>query len=227
MKKVIAALFAVFFVGTTLAIAAPAKSAGKIKNTQIVQANQDLNLSYLGTPISVPAGQVLILGERPNGSIVIRGLNMDQIQVGPGTFSTEGYSIVSYQPKTNVIFLNRGKWLTLRDPHGQTATVQEKGAILATNAKINSNTLEDLRIAGQNDADEAVADLQNKATKNEKTAPNNSNGNEGNAFPSSEESNVLDSVAHQQASNDVEATLSPSAPTQDSSNSNNPTTSGN
>ena len=200
---------------TTLAVAAPAKSAGKIKNTKIVQATQDLKLNYLGTPISVPRGQVLLLGERPNGSIVIRGLNMDQIKVGPGTFSTEGYSVVSYQPKTNVVFLNRGKWLTLRDPQGETATVQEKGAILATNAKVNSNTLEDLRIAAQQDAEEASADLQGgKVSKNDNPAPATQEiaDNEGDTFPSSMD-NVLEDVAYQQASNDVETTLSPSAPT--------------
>lgn len=215
MKKVIVVLTAVFFVGTSSAVAAPAKSAGKIKNTKIVQATQDLKLNYLGTPISVPRGQVLLLGERPNGSIVIRGLNMDQIKVGPGTFSTEGYSVVSYQPKTNVVFLNRGKWLTLRDPQGETATVQEKGAILATNAKVNSNTLEDLRIAAQQDAEEASADLQGgKVSKNDNPAPATQEiaDNEGDTFPSSMD-NVLEDVAYQQASNDVETTLSPSAPT--------------
>lgn len=214
MKKVIAVLFAVFFVGTTLAIAAPAKkSAGKIKNTKIVQATQKLNFTYLGTPISVPQGQVILLGERPNGSIVIRGKNMDQIKVGPGTFSTEGYSIVSYQPKTNVIFLNRGKWLTLRDPQGETATVQEKGAILATNAKINSNTLEDMRIAAQKDAEEVSADLGESSNNGSSANALDNAGTNGKTLPSFVEPNVLDGVAHQQASNDVEATLSPSAPT--------------
>ncbi len=214
MKKVIAVLFAVFFVGTTLAIAAPAKkSAGKIKNTKIVQATQKLNFTYLGTPISVPQGQVILLGERPNGSIVIRGKNMDQIKVGPGTFSTEGYSVVSYQPKTNVIFLNRGKWLTLRDPQGETATVQEKGAILATNAKINSNTLEDMRIAAQKDADEVSADLGESSNNGSSANALDNAGDNGNTLPSFVEPNVFDGVAYQQASNDVEATLSPSAPT--------------
>ena len=195
MKKVIIMLFAMFFTGTTLAIAAPAKSAGKIKNTKIVQATQNLKFEYLGTPISVPQGQVILLGERPNGSIVIRGLNMDQIKVGPGTFSTEGYSVVSYQPETNVVYLNRGKWLTLKDPHGETATVQEKGAISARNAKVNSNTLEDLRLAAQNDAAQASEDLN------------------GLNDPFARQDSILEDIVYQQASNDVEATLSPSAPT--------------
>lgn len=163
MKKVVAVLFAFFFVGTNLAVAATAKSAGQIKNTKIVQASQDLELDYLGTPIFVPKGQTVILGERPNGSIVIRGLNIDGAKVGPGTFSTEGYSVVSYQPKGNLIFLNRGKWLTLRDPHGETVTINEKGAVLANNAKINSNTLPELKEAAKEEAASVAADLQGDA----------------------------------------------------------------
>ena len=220
MRKAVMFVVGLLTLSINLAVAASTKSAGKIKNTKIVQATQDLKFDYLGTPIFVPKGQVLLLGERPNGSIVIRGLNMDQIKVGPGTFSTEGYSVVSYQPKTNVVYLNRGKWLTLKDPHGETATVHEKGAILATNAKINSNTLEDMRIAALNDAEEASADLQGVTNKKGTPAADNANNNgndEGNAdinrFPSAAESNVLEGVAYQQASNDVEMTLSPSAPT--------------
>lgn len=212
MKKLIAVLFAVFFAGTTLAVAATAKkSAGKIKNTAIAQATGDLKFKYLGTPIFIPKGQTVLLGERPNGAIVIRGLNMDQIQVGPGTFSTEGYSIVSYQPETNVIFLNRGKWLTLRDPHGQTATVQEKGAILATNAKINSNTVEDLRRAAQKDAEQVSDDLNGNTSKSSADTTNNMPVAE---LPTSAAANVLESIVSEQATRDIEDTLSPSAPSQ-------------
>lgn len=194
MKKSVAVLVAFFLAGTTLAVAATAKSAGQIKNTKIVQANQDLTLNYFGTPIFVPKGRTIILGQRPNGSIVIRGLNIDSVKVGPGTFSTEGYSVVSYQPKNNVIFLNRGNWLTLTDPHGERATVKEKGAILATNAKINSDTVEELAKEGQKDAAQAVSDLQNDGD-----ASLLANGFEEN-------------LAAQQAVQDVEETLSPSAP---------------
>jgi hypothetical protein len=136
---------------------------------------------------------------------------MDQIQVGPGTFSTEGYSIVSYQPETNVIFLNRGKWLTLRDPHGQTATVQEKGAILATNAKINSNTVEDLRRAAQKDAEQVSDDLNGNTSKSSADTTNNMPVAE---LPTSAAANVLESIVSEQATRDIEDTLSPSAPSQ-------------
>ena len=213
MKRIIAVLFAVFFVGTTLAVAAPAKkSAGKIKNTAIAQATGNLKFKYLGTPISIPKGQTILLGERPNGSIVIRGLNMDQIQVGPGTFSTEGYSIVSYQPDTNIIFLNRGKWLTLRDPQGQTATVQENGAILTTNANVNSNTKEDLRDAAQKDAKQVSDDLNGTSSKFSANASDNVLI--VNELPASMVPNVLESIVSEQATRDVENTLSPSAPSQ-------------
>ena len=202
MKKVIAVLFALSVLGTTFAVAAPAKTAGKLSNGKIVQATQDTQINYEGVNFFIPKGQTIVFGKRPNGYIVIRGKDIDRLKINKATVSTRGYTVLSYPPDTNLVFLNRGEILFLTDPKGVTASVGQGGVISADDATINSNTVKELQVAGEQDAKQAAEDL----------------GYDGAGVPSFLEGADLSSTKYEQAVRDLEVTLeeedtlSPSTP---------------
>ena len=224
MRKCIAMAIAILVLGSTVVMAAPAKkrSAGKIKNTKIVQATQDTALNYDGVNFFVPKGQTIILGERPNGYIVIRGKDINRLKINKATVSSRGYTVLSYPPDTNLVFLNRGEMLFLTDPNGVTASVGQGGVISADDATINSNTVKELQVAGEQDAKQAAEDLGYDgagtvaaAAANTTPVAGEDDANEG---PSFLYGAPLSNPAKEQAANDVEATLaeedtlSPSTP---------------
>ena len=80
MKKLIAVVGALLFAGSTFAVAAvPSLTATKIKNSKLAQGPVVVNMD--GTKISVPQGQTVIIGKRDNGSIVVRGLNLNNVKI--------------------------------------------------------------------------------------------------------------------------------------------------
>lgn len=140
MKKIVV-VCALFLLGSTLAVAAPGLSGKKITNSQIVQATQDTTVNIAGTDIFVPKGQTVILGQRENGAILMRGADLRGVKINGASISTKGFSILSYRPNTQVVFLHRGEYLTVTDAQGRTSTVGKNGAISTANASINSDTV--------------------------------------------------------------------------------------
>lgn len=194
MKKLVVTVCTFVLLSSTMAMAAVGFTGKKIANSQIVQGKA--TVTYAGTTVSVPQGQTVILGQRENGSIVIRCLNLNNVEVDGAKVSTRGYTVLSYQPNTNVVFLNRGELLTVSDAVGHTASVEQGGAVSTTNAAVNSNTVEAMKEAAAKEAQEASVELADELAE----VP---------AFVASTEAT---SAATEQAVQDVEETLSPSAP---------------
>ncbi len=194
MKKIVV----LFGIMACLALTASAQTKQKkitIFNTRIVQALQTTTLKYAGVNITVPQGRTVILGQRSDGSIVIRGKDLSNIQIGDSIISTQGYSVFSVEPQSNVVFLNRGTELTLQDPAGTTATIYPGQAVSADNAAVTSETAPALQAAAAQEAAAAAALAE-----------------EVPAFIAESETS---STASEQATQDVtetEETLSPSAP---------------
>ena len=120
---------------------------------------------------------------------------MSNIQIGDSIISTQGYSVFSVEPQSNVVFLNRGTELTLQDPAGTTATIYPGQAVSADNAAVTSETAPALQAAAAQEAAAAAALAE-----------------EVPAFIAESETS---STASEQATQDVtetEETLSPSAP---------------
>ena len=192
MKKIFVVIVSVLACSVMTVAATSATKVGKLKNGRIVQAVQPTTVTYAGVKIFVPKGQTVLLGQRDNGSIVIRGLNIDRVQLDDAFLSTKGYSIVSYQPSTRIAFLNHGDMMTVTDAAGETASVSGQGAISTTNTAVNSNTVAELQEQAKQDAQEVVGTLDQMAVLT------------GDA--------IAVSAANEQAVQDVEETLSPSAP---------------
>ena len=149
MKKIVVAVCMSVLLGSTFAVAAPGFAGQKITNSKIVQARKDTTVDFAGSKIFVPQGQTVIIGQLSDGSIVIRGLNLNNVQINNSRLSTQGFSIVSYQPTSNVAFLNKGESMTVTDPAGVTATVAENGAISTVDATVTSETVPELKAQAQ------------------------------------------------------------------------------
>ena len=191
MKKVIV-LFVVCFMSSVFAMAASSQNIGKIRNSKIIQATANTSFVYAGVQFFVPKGETLLLGQREDGTIVIRGFNIDKLQIEDSSFSAQGYSVLLYQPVTNVVFLKRGESLTVTDPSGVSSSVAQHGAISTTNAAINSDTVAQMKAAAQREAALAEQEFNNTPAFVNELATTTS--------------------AREQAAQDVEETLSPSSP---------------
>ncbi len=190
MKKLMA-VCAVLLMGSFLTATAATQSKNLIKS-RLVQATQNTTFDYQGNTIFVPKGQTVIVGQRENGSLVLRGLNFQRLKINDSVISTQGYSIISYQPTSQVVFLNRGEQMTVTDAHGVTSSVAERGAISTVNAKVTSDNVAELKAAAEQEALAAEAELT--------------------AMPTFVSETATTSTANEQAVQDVEETLSPSAP---------------
>ncbi len=158
-----------------------------ITNTRIVQAiAADTTADYAGVKIFVPKGQTLLLGQRSDGMLVVRGNNLSNVRVEDAVFTSKGYSVISYQPESHVVFLNRGTDLTVQDPMGTTATIYPGQAASTTNAQVTSVTAPQLQAAAAAEA-ALVAEVANELP----------------AFVAESE---VSSTASEQASQDVEET---------------------
>lgn len=198
MKKIAVAVCMAVFLGSTLAVAAPGFAGKKIRNSKLVQATKDTTVDFVGVKVFVPQGQTVILGQRENGSIVVRGLNLKGIKFNDATVSTNGYTVMSYYPSSNIAFLNRGNTMTITDPSGNTATVANEGAIATNNANINSNTIKELKEQAKAETAQVEAEL-----------------GEDVALPAFVAQTATSEAAAEQATQNVEeteSTLSPSTP---------------
>ncbi len=135
MKKIVLFVFGLLLAGSTLTTAAaqlPTK--GKIVNTRIVQASKDTLINYYGVRVFVPKGQTVIMGLAEDGSVVVRGNNLQGVQVGQGTLSSNGMVVFNVQPKSQVITVHRGT-VVVQDAQGRSASVSSGAAVSAVNIR--------------------------------------------------------------------------------------------
>lgn len=197
MKKMTVVALAMLLAGSTMAVAAPGFSGKKIPS-QIIQATQNTTVSVAGTQIYVPQGQTVIVGQRENGAILVRGRDLSNVKLNDAAISTQGNTVLSYYPTSNVAFLNRGETMTVTDALGHSSTVAQSGAISTTDAAVNSDNTASMKAQAEAEAAQAAVELAEYL-------------DEVPAFVATSD----DSAATEQAVQNVEETegvLSPSAP---------------
>ena len=159
MRSIAVAVVGILVFGSLGVQAADAvKKTIKISNTRIVQASKETTLDYGGARIVVPQGQTVLLGQRSDGMLIMRGNNLSNVQVNGATLSSDGYSVLSFQPESQVFFLNRGDELTLQDPSGNQATIYQGQAVSTTDAHITSVTAPTLQAQAAEQAALAAAE---------------------------------------------------------------------
>ena len=195
MKKIVAVVCTLVLLGSTFAVAAPG-FAGKKITSQIVDAKQSSKtVEVAGSKIFVPKGQTVLLGQRENGAIVVRGRNLKDVKLNNASLSSKGNTVLSYYPSSNIAFLHRGDWMTISDPFGNSATVEQDGAISTQNATINSNTVATLKEQAKAETEQVAQEL-----------------GETMKLPDFVAATASSPDAYEQATQNVEDTLSPSAP---------------
>ena len=128
MKKIAVCIIGMLCLGATFVAA---QAANKITNTRILQATKDTTITYVGVKIFVPAGQTVVVGQSGNGSIILRGQNLQGVQVGQGTLSARGPVLLTVQPDTQVIRVVQGNNVQVTDGNGRTAEISAGAAVSA------------------------------------------------------------------------------------------------
>lgn len=189
MHRIMVVLVALLSLSTTLAVAAPTKALGKLSNTRIVRADQNksIALTYAGVRILVPAGHIVILAQAEDGSIVVRAQQLNGVEVGTTTLHAQGPVTVSVAPDTQIVTVYSGKEVKVTDANGRTAE-------LAQGASVSGK---DIRAS-------VITALNTGTTTTQTETPY--------ALPTFVAETETTSAAAEQATQDVEETLSPSAP---------------
>ncbi len=195
MHKIVIAMVAVLTFVAALPVTVSAKSTGTIKKTRIVQATKDTSLTYGGVKVFVPAGQTIVLGQTENGAIVVRGQNLQGVKIGDGTVSADGLVVLAVWPDTRVVSVSRGTGVKVTDANGRTAELSQGASVY----------MRDIRLP-------AVPTVQ-EITKPAAAVSNAPAAEvEGFQLPSFVADMETSSAASEQAVQNVEDTLSPSAP---------------
>ena len=128
MKKIAVCIIGMLCLGVTFVAA---QAANKITNTRILQATKDTTITYAGVKIFVPAGQTVVVGQTSNGSIVLRGQNLQGVRVGEGTLAARSPVLLIVQPNTQVIRVVQGNNVQVTDGNGRTAEISAGAAVSA------------------------------------------------------------------------------------------------
>lgn len=207
MKKVTVVLFAVFLLGANGVVAASNKVDTNITNERTVGvADKDTTLTYGKLKFLIPAGQAISLGETANGSILLRADEMQGVKVGTATLRSKGPVVLFVEPKTNAIIVDQGEKIQVVDSNGRTAELSQGAAVSGNDIResVERAWLVNLPLSWQ---------VQHTTAQPKKPAPKTVEVQGTTEIPDFvDEAALFEAIAHEQATRDVEDTLSPSAP---------------
>lgn len=200
---------------TTFATAGFAQTSAKITNTRIVQATKDTTVTYAGVKVFVPQGSTVILGQDGNGAVVVRGKNVSGVKINNATVSFPGAAVLSVNPQSNVITVNRGDQVSVTDGNGRTAVLSQGASVSALDVRVSATSENSQATAKMQ---KAVAKEQKKIAKEEakaakadaktQTSPSATQEATDTAteLPAFVASTVVSSAASEQAAQNVEET---------------------
>lgn len=164
----------------------------KSGSTLTVNGKNDAAINYDGVSVFIPKGQMLIIRPGKTGGIVLQGEQMAGIVVNNRTLSSEGFASLSVDPKTQAITVQEGS-VNVADKTGNLQTY-EQGSVLVAQT-----------VAPAQETTVRPAPAPAKPVTYVETATE--------ALPDFVAFEALDNnVAYEQATQDVERALSPSAP---------------
>lgn len=135
MKKVVLFVLGFMLINTGFVHTAPAKTI-KVINKRFIQATkEDITVPYAGIRVFVPVGQAIILGQLIDGTVVIKGRNLNGVQLNDTIISSRGESILNYQPRTQRLEVTYGANVTVQDPNGRMAVLSQGAAITASDIR--------------------------------------------------------------------------------------------
>ena len=205
MKKIAVCIIGMLCLGATFVAA---QAANKITNTRILQATKDTTITYVGVKIFVPAGQTVVVGQSGNGSIILRGQNLQGVQVGQGTLSARGPVLLTVQPDTQVIRVVQGNNVQVTDGNGRTAEISAGAAVSAKDIRAEVGSMLPTTVVTVVAEEEVVTEPQKTDSKPVEVEQ------EEREFevPAFVAATSASETSIEQSVQNVEDTLSPSAP---------------
>ena len=205
MKKIAVCIIGMLCLGATFVAA---QAANKITNTRILQATKDTTITYVGVKIFVPAGQTVVVGQSGNGSIILRGQNLQGVQVGQGTLSARGPVLLTVQPDTQVIRVVQGNNVQVTDGNGRTAEISAGAAVSAKDIRAEVGSMLPTTVVTVVAEEEVVTEPQKTDSK-----PVEVEQEEGEfEVPAFVAATSASETSIEQSVQNVEDTLSPSSP---------------
>ena len=209
MKKIIVVLFAMSLLGVSHSWAASNDANPKVSNTSIIRTDKDTTFTYGKVKFFVPNGQAMILGQTENGSVLVRAAKLEGVKMGKATVNSKKPVSLYVDPATNAIIVDQGNDVQVADKDGRVANLSQGAAVSGEDIRLSvpRSFLVTLPLSWQTKS-QFVNTNKNRTNFNDQAVVAQEEG----PYPSFVEENEVSSAAYEQAVQDVEDTLSPSAP---------------
>lgn len=207
MKKITALMFACLMLAAVSNAAVTVTKNGKqetLKDNAVVNVNgsSETEVDYNGLKVVIPQGVKATISQNAKGHIIIKSERLSNVKISNLTVNSDGKSTITVNPQSYTLTVNSGKEVRITNVNGKTSSMTAgQSAVM-----VSFGTKEEAK-------EEAKA--EEKAAKEEAKPAKAAKADAAEAAASNVPAFVLpgsESTANQQVSQNVEETLSPSAP---------------
>ncbi len=199
MKKITALMFACLMLAAVSNAAVTVTKDGKqktLKDNAVVNVNgsSETEVDYNGLKVVIPQGVKATISQNAKGHIIIQSERLSNVKISNLTVNSDGKSTITVNPESYTLTVNSGKEVRITNVNGNTSsmTAGQSAVMVSLGTKEEAKTVKE----EAKPAKAAKADVAEAAASNVPAF----------VLPGSE------STANQQVSQNVEETLSPSAP---------------
>ena len=207
MKKITALMFACLMLAAVSNAAVTVTKDGKqetLKDNAVVNVNgsSETEVDYNGLKVVIPQGVKATISQNAKGHIIIQSERLSNVKISNLTVNSDGKSTITVNPESYTLTVNSGKEVRITNVNGKTSSMTAGQSALmvsfGTKEEAKEEVKEEVKTVKEeaNPAKTAKADVAEAAASNVPAF----------VLPGSE------STANQQVSQNVEETLSPSAP---------------
>lgn len=207
MKKITALMFACLMLAAVSNAAVTVTKDGKqetLKDNAVVNVNgsSETEVDYNGLKVVIPQGVKTTISQNAKGHIIIQSERLSNVKISNLTVNSDGKSTITVNPESYTLTVNSGKEVRITNVNGKTSSMTAGQSALMVSFGTKEEAKEEVKEEVKTVKEEAKPAKAAKADAAEAAASNVP------AFvlPGSE------STANQQVSQNVEETLSPSAP---------------
>lgn len=203
MKKITALMFACLMLAAVSNAAVTVTKDGKqetLKDNAVVNVNgsSETEVDYNGLKVVIPQGVKATISQNAKGHIIIQSERLSNVKISNLTVNSDGKSTITVNPESYTLTVNSGKEVRITNVNGKTSSMTAGQSALMVSFGTKEEAKEEVKTVKEEakPAKAAKADAAEAATSNVPAF----------VLPGSE------STANQQVSQNVEETLSPSAP---------------
>ena len=207
MKKITALMLTCLMFAAVSNAAVTVTKDGKqetLKDNAVVNVNgsSETEVDYNGLKMVIPQGVKATVSQDAKGNIIIKSDKLTNVKISNLTVNSDGKSAITVNPRNYTLTVNSGKEVRITNVNGKTSSMTAGQSAVMVSFGNKEEAKEKAKEEAKPAKEESKPAKAEKATSSEAAASNVP------AFvlPSSE------STANQQTSQNVEETLSPSAP---------------